>query len=150
MAGNLSKVAEWFASLVIFTGERNVDIRDLSGIPELVEPQDCPLLSPNPTGFCSAVEFVRLTMRPRKHQLTYTLSYILYYAPVTDGVSLFDAYEGLADAWSDTITVILDNETPSGAYDIRPAGVPQFGPVSDPSGALFHGCRFDLRVTEFN
>lgn len=154
MAGNLRQVAEWLSYLTPMSQEKSITIRDLAGIPEVVEPQACPLVSPDPDGFCSDVTFERLTFRAgvagRKYKLDYLLHYLLFAAPATDGLTLFDTYADLANAWSAVITEIIENETPDGAYDVRPDGTPAFGPVLDPSGQLFHGARFTLRVTEFH
>jgi hypothetical protein len=86
----------------------------------------------------------------RSYQLQYTLSYRLYYSPVAEGVSLFSGYHDMIDKWSTVLTTILANDTPTGAYDIRPTGTPIFGPIQDQTGNVFHGCQFDLLVTEFN
>jgi hypothetical protein len=152
MAMDLNRIAEWFASLAIFTGGKNVTIRDLTGIPETVEPQDCPLLVPDAEMYCTDLEFERLSFRTsagRRYRLGYTLHYVLYSSPVADGISLFATFSDLAQAFEDTITVLIDSEAIDGAHDIRPMSAPAFGPVVDPTGQLFHGCKFDLRVTEF-
>ena len=149
--GNISTVATWIAGLTI-TG---VTIKDLSGIPEVIYPQDCPLLVPDVNApYLQDVQYERLSFRTaaagRANRLDYSLNYVYYHAPVLEGVDLFEHYEALADAWSAIMTVIVADETPSGAYDIRPAGTPYFGLVRATDETPFHGCRFQLNVIEFS
>lgn len=149
MAANVTTVATWIAGLSV----DGLAIRDLSNIPEEVFPHQCPLLTPEPAQFVSNVVHTRISFRvgvARSYSLTYTLCYKLFYAPVAEGISLFSNYRGMVDKWSAVLTEIIENETPSGAYDIRPTGNPVFGPIADQTGNVYHGCQFDLLVTEFN
>lgn len=149
MAASIGTVTAWIAGLT-FTG---IGVRDITAIPEVVHPQQCPLLAPDPAGFVSGVSHARLSLRvntARSYSLTYTLHYVLFFGTAGEGVSLYSRYAGMAAAWGVVVTTILASETPNGAYDIRPTGTPTFGPVRDDTGTVFHGCKFDLLVTEFN
>jgi hypothetical protein len=43
---------------------------------------------------------------------------------------------------------VLDNPTITGAWDIQPQGAVDFGPVPDPAGNDFLGCRLVFHVIE--
>ena len=44
---------------------------------------------------------------------------------------------------------IIDNENLTGALEMDPLDALEFGPLPDPAGNLFLGCRFALLITEF-
>lgn len=147
--GNLTALATWVAGLT-FTG---VTAKDLSGVPDAVNPQDCPLLVPA-SKYATDVAFTRLTWRDaaggRSVELTYRVHYWLYYAPVLEGISYTANLAGALDAWRTVLNAVISNETPTGAaYDIRPAGDVNFGVVADPAGTRFWGCEVVFDVQEF-
>lgn len=149
MAFAYNAVADWIAGLTI-TG---VTVKSTNAIPESVQPMQAPLLAPDPVGFVGEMAVTRLSGRvgtARAYQVEYVLTYILYYAPVAAGVSLFTGYRGMLDKLSAIDVAIMANETPSGAYDIRPYGTPAVGPVQDETGTVYHGARIAFLVQEFN
>ena len=146
--GNLTTLATWLAGLS-FTGVKAVD---LSHIPDAINPQDCPLLVPAGR-YATNVAFTRLTLRDsvggRQVMLTYTVHYRLYAGAVQEGVSYTERLAGALDAWGAVINTVIANETPSGAYDIRPAGDVNFGILNDPAGTPYWGCEVAFDVQEF-
>lgn len=149
MAFAYNAVADWIAGLTV-TG---LTIRSTDALPEAVQPMQAPLLAPDPVGFVSEISVARLSGRvltARAYSVEYVLSYILYYAPVAAGVSLFTGYRGMLTTLSAIHAAIMANETPTGAYDIRPYGTPSVGPVQDESGNVYHGARLAFLVNEFN
>ena len=127
-----------------------VRIKDLDQMPDAVDTRDLPMLGPsaqNPT-FLTDWESVRITTAGNR-QISYTLNYTLFQAPVGADRGLFKQYpamvataEAVADVFN-SITVV------SGAQHIKLAAMPVFGPVRDASEQLFHGATIALRVTEF-
>jgi hypothetical protein len=149
MAFGYNALADWVAGLSI-TG---VTVRSTSNIPEAVLPQQCPLLAPDPVGFVSDMSVERLTGRigtARAYSVSYVATWILYAAPVAEGISLFTGYRALLTSLAAVHAAIMANETPTGAYDIRPYGTPSVGPMRDETGAGFHGARIQFLVNEFN
>lgn len=153
MAGNVNWVADWIKSLDWRIMMPSLNVVSTDAIPETVHAQDCPMLAPQPGNFVSDVTYERLSGRHidgRRAKLSYTLTYVYYHAPVAEGVSLFEGYRAALDAWSEIVTMLVENEDPTGAYDIRPTGTPAFGPVTDGAGNVFHGFRLALAVIEFS
>jgi hypothetical protein len=149
MAFGYNSVADWIAGLSI----AGVTVRSTNAIPEAVQPMRAPMLAPDPVNFVSDVTVERLSGRvltARAYSVEYVLSYILYYAPVAEGVSLFTGYRGMLTAVAAIQAAIMANETPTGAYDIRPYGTPTVGPVQDETGVTYHGARLSFWVQEFN
>lgn len=152
MAGNINFVADWLKGLNWHAVMPALNVVSTDNIPETVHAQDCPMLAPQPANFVSNVIYERLSGRHvdgRRAKLSYTLNYVYYHAPVAEGVSLFEGYRTALDAWSDIVTMFMENEDPTGAYDILPVGTPVFGPVTDGAGNVFHGFRMALSVIEF-
>ena len=83
--------------------------------------------------------------------VTYTLTYRLYHSKVGTGRSgLFDTFSGMVGKVGLFLDAIIANDTISGAVDIIPNSINNFGPVADPAGkSVFHGCDIGIQVTEF-
>ncbi len=149
MALALSTITAAIAALSV----SGVTIKDTSAIPKSVEPRDCPILYPRPDGFVSAFNVVRDSFgadSQARKTVTYTLTYRFLYAALgTDRAAVFDAYDDFAAKAFAILDVILANSTISGLVDLTPIDTPAWGPVSDPSGKMFHGTDISLAVTEF-
>ena len=149
---NLNPVATWISNLSI----AGMGIRDLHNIPEVIQPQDCPIMCPDmsPPAFMDSFTLKRLTMKDsvngRRFEVHYNLHYMMFYANAQEDISWLQKFGDLADMFSQAVTVMAVNETPDGAWDIRPTGAPHFGFVSDSAGTAFYGVRFTLAVTEFD
>lgn len=131
-----------------------VRIRDLDQIPTQVNERDCPILFPDPLNFVSAWELQRDSqgsnnLPAAKYTIYYTLTYSFLYAPVGAERPGLEKYAKMVDKLMEVIDVILANDDITGLIDIQPEQIDEFGPVPDPSGNQFIGCRLRLRVTEF-
>lgn len=128
-----------------------VTLKDLDEIPQAVLPRDCPMIYPKPDGFLSGlvIEIDSFGSTSAKKTVRYNLSYMFLYCPVGTGRGLFDVYAGMVAKALAFLDALIANDALTGAIDIQPAGVLQFGPVPDPAGNLFHGCQVDLAVQEF-
>ena len=130
-----------------------LNIDDTSGLQKRVKvnQQDCPLLMPRPDNFVSNLGFTRDTYGADAalKTMAYTLTYNFYYAPIAQGVGLFEKYDEMVTAAAAILLHLATNTNLSGATDILPESVPAFGAMADAAGTLFHGCEIALRVTQF-
>ena len=53
------------------------------------------------------------------------------------------------DKVMDFVDKMLVSDTITGAVDLTVEDISTFGPVSDPSGKMFHGCDIAFRILEF-
>ena len=61
-------------------------------------------------------------------------------------------YLTLIQAWltrCDFIDKMLVSDAVTGSVDLQVEDISAFGPVSDPSGKMFHGCDISFRILEF-
>ncbi len=148
--GNLTTLATWVAGLTMTGVTKKYD---LSNIPDAMQPMDVPALLPD-VPYMSNMQFTRLSYRVatvgRSKELQYDIGYVLFYAPVAQGVTLFEQYAGMADLWGVVLNAFISNETPNGAYDIYPTGTPLFGVLADAAGTPYFAVRFTLHVQEFS
>lgn len=134
-----------------------VRVLDMDEIKPEVLARECPVLMPEPLNFVSNIIITRDTSGAAswaKKTITYTLNYVFLYAPVGTGRELQKYGDMVKKAFAvldafishDDLTV---NTTYDEAVDISPVSVTEFGPVPDPSGGLYLGCRMQFVVTEF-
>ena len=127
------------------------DILDLDEIPENVDGRK-PVIFPKPDGFITALEVERMSqgsLGTALHDVVYTLNYRLCYGKVGEDRGLFKLYPDMVAIAVLFMNAILNNDVVTGLVDLSLAEAINFGPVSDPSGAMFHGCDFALQVLEF-
>jgi len=128
-----------------------IPIRDLSELPTSAMLQT-PVIIPKPDGFINNLAMTRDTYGSggnAKWTLTYDMTYRLLYAPI--GMNLdFGTYDNLISAIASSLVVFQTNDVLSGAIDIVVNTVSNVGPVSDPSGNVYHGCDFVLSVTQLS
>ena len=147
MSGNVVAIATSIAGLQI----PGIDIRDLDALPTSVNAADCPLMTPNPSGpFMSGLQFERQSFGPgyRQYTLRYTLSYVLFYAPIGESTRLYDVYQDMVDAVMRVVVAFAEMETIGGATEILLRDVPHLEVVTDTTGKGFHGAIFALDVLE--
>ena len=144
--------ADTIAASIAGLSVSGVTICDLDGIPEQVAARACPLLYPSPDGFLSGLRVERDSFGPAagaRKTVRYTLRYVYLHAPVGEGRGLFDVYKGMLQNTLAILDAIIADDALSGAVDVEPGAVTRFGPVTDPSGQVFHGCVIALDVVEF-
>jgi len=79
----------------------------------------------------------------------YTLTYRFLHSEIGLGMGILDAYPGMVDKVCDFIDKMLVSDAVTGAVDLTVEDISTFGPVSDPSGKMFHGCDIAFRILEF-
>lgn len=129
----------------------NVTIRDVNALTEIINPQDCPILSPRARGFISDVEIMRDSYGgdASLKRISYNLTYDFFYTPALEGAGLFEKYDNMVDAAIAVLLALATNTALNGATDVIPSPVSLFGPIEDTTGQVFHGCQFVLRVMQF-
>lgn len=129
-----------------------VTIKDINEIPDSVINGDCPMVIPKPDGFVSDFELERMAMSSgtaNVWNVSYTLTYRFLHSEIGLGLGILDAYPGMVDKVCDFVDKMLVSDTVTGAVDLEVADISAFGPVSDPSGKMFHGCDISFRILEF-
>ena len=128
-----------------------LNIKDVSAIPEAVNQQDCPVLAPRPDSFVTDFSVTRDSFGADSalKSAAYTLHYEFFYAPMLQGVGLFEKYDEMVTAAAVILNHLATNTALSGSTDILPASVPAFGAMADATGTLFHGCEIALRVMQY-
>ena len=129
-----------------------VTILNLDKIKDTVLNAECPIVYPNPDGFVSAFEVERAAISEGATSvwdIRYVLTYRFLHSEIGMGLGLLDKYGGMVDKVMDFVDKILISDTVTGAVDLELDDITSFGPVSDPSGRMFHGCDIALRILEF-
>jgi hypothetical protein len=127
-----------------------VNVRDAGKIPESVNPQDCPLLAPRPDNFVTNLSVEEESFggpAAARKSCRYTLNYNFYFAPVAEGHSLFEGYAAMVTKAA-AVLLALATTILSAAHEHQVSGIPQFGPVVDAAGTLFHGCVISVNVRD--
>ena len=128
-----------------------VRILDMDQIKAGVNERDCPVLFPEPLGFISDFTVERdsqgIPSQARK-TARYNLNYTFCYAPVGTGREL-EKYGDMVEKVFAILDEVILHDTITGLVDIEPDAVIEFGPVPDPAGNQFLGCRLRFRVMEF-
>lgn len=148
MTLSIVTVADSISKLTV-TG---VTIRDINEIPESANAIDCPMVYPNPDGFVSNLNVERMAMASgtaNVWDISYNLTYRFLHSEVGLGLGLFDVYDDMVDKVMDFADKILVSDAVTGAEDLALEDITTFGPVSDPSGKMFHGCDIILKILEF-
>ena len=112
---------------------------------------DCPLLAPLPNGFMSAPQITAVNMgtgTARKLNVTYTLTYRYFHAPIGQG-ELEQTWSEMVDNVAAILDVIFVSDALTGAIDFNLQGISEFGMVQDGSNNLYHGCDLTFSVMEF-
>ena len=128
-----------------------VQICDIDEIRTAVTDRDCPVLMPEPLNFMGNIVIVADAFGPastRKRTITYTLNYTFLYCPVGQGRELERYGDMVEKAFAILDGLILEDDL-TGSIAMNPVAVTEFGPVPDPAGNQFLGCRFQLQVQEF-
>ena len=111
-----------------------------------------PVLFPEPLGFITDFELERNSFGGGSVALQtarYNLNYTFLFAPIGAGRTGLDVYDEMVTKAAAILDAVIAINTFSGGVDIVPLSPLEFGPVPDPAGNQFLGCRFVFRVTEF-
>ena len=127
-----------------------VNLKALNAIPEGADARECPMVYPRPDGFLSGLEVIvdSFGSTAAKKTVKYILTYTYLYAPLGAGRGLFDLYEDMVTKALLFIDTVIANDAITGCVDIEPLDIKEWGPVSDPSGVMFHGAHISFGITE--
>jgi hypothetical protein len=143
----IATIADSISQLTV-TG---VNIKDLDQIPPDAT-RLTPVLFPEPLGFVTDFTLTRESQGSNtflaKYTVTYRLHYTFLHSPI-GSARILDLYDDMVGKAFAILDKIIDNDAITGAVDIQPAEAIEFGPVPDPAGNMYHGCRFVLQVMEF-
>jgi hypothetical protein len=110
------------------------------------------MVIPRPDGFMSDFEVERMAMSSGTSNVwdvRYTLTYRFLHSEIGLGLGILDAYPKMVDKVMDFVDKMLTSDAVTGAVDLTVEDIGNFGPVSDPSGKMFHGCDISFRILEF-
>ena len=130
-----------------------VTVKDITAIPEQVEPRDCPILFPSPDGWMSGgngepedgpTTFGTTTTRLWQFNRTYHYVYLHEVVGATRGLK--DIYSALATKADAIITAITRLNVTD--VDVKNVNISNFGVLSDPAGNSFFGFSLDITLRE--
>ena len=143
---HLRNVATAIAALEI----EGVTVKDLDQIPNTIEDRELPVLAPSShePAFLTDWEQEQISLA-RNRQTSYTLNYKLFQVPAGKERGLMKTYPGMVETAEAVADAFMALTNVPGCKYLTLSAMPQFGPVVDASGKLFHGAVISLRVTEF-
>jgi hypothetical protein len=142
MALDAGAIATGIAALSI----SGVTVKDITEMPEKVNPPDCPVLIPGPvwiTGGTGSNEGDPATFGPGMWVMQRGFAYRYFHAPVGSGRGLYDHYADMADKL-DAIQTAFTTLALAGV-DVMGIECSEFGMVGDPADNRFYG--FDIAVS---
>jgi hypothetical protein len=141
-----SSIAAW-----TITG---ITIKGITNIPEQAQ-MLCPILYPKPDNFVTnlSIPSDKLTFGTNGTEqatLIYTMTWRYLHSQIGGGLGgLFATYGSLITNIRAIAEYIANHDTVTGAANLRLLTLPTIGPVSDPTGNMYHGCDFDIYVEEY-
>lgn len=148
MALNVIGITSAIAGMAV----SGVTITDILGIPQNVNPPDCPVLFPQPSGWnggASAAQETTTTFgtaTTRYWQVSRTLNYIFLYSAVGSGRGNADNYAGASQAIDALIEKLLTLDM--SGVDVETVAHTALGVVEAPNKQRFTGCEFSVTVRE--
>lgn len=147
-------------SLAITTIAANLAELTVTGLNKIYDidaiPPDCtrltPCLIPEPLGYVTDFVVERNSQGSggtAKMTVTYNLHYTFLFVGIGEGRTGLDYYGDMVGMAYDILDVMIENDDLAGAIDLMIDDILEFGPVPDPSGNQYLGCRITLHVTEF-
>jgi hypothetical protein len=146
MGLHLATVADSIAGLTV----SGVTIKDIDQIPPDVT-RLTPILFPEPLNYVTNFSMSRDstgTDTDARKTAVYDLNYTFCFSPVGSDRPLALYNEMVAKVVL-IVNDILENSTITGCVDIELQNIPAFGPVPDPAGNMYDGCRLAFTVTDF-
>lgn len=144
-------------ALQIATVIESISELTVDGINILAEPPAevtrlTPVLFPEPVNFISDFVMERNSFgggSTAKMTVTYRLHYTFCFCAIGAGRTGLDVYADMIDKAALILDEVLAVDTMDGTIDIQPVEVVEFGPVPDPAGNQYLGCRFAFQIQEF-
>lgn len=130
-----------------------LNIRDVDGVYAVVNQQDCPLLQPHPAGFVTDLRFSRDSYGADVAYKTmrYMLHYDFFYAPVGQGVTMFNQYDEMVAAAAAILLHFATHTNLTGSTDFVPQAIPSFRGLADYASppTPYHGCEIAFEVMQY-
>ena len=129
-----------------------LSIKDITAIPEQVQPRDCPILFPHPVQFiqggAGGEEGLETFGTPtsRFWLFNQTYRYLFLYAPVGSTRGMIDIYSGYVSKIDSIMESLTELDVTD--VDVRNITVSELGVIEDPAGSKFYGCTIDIMVRE--
>lgn len=129
-----------------------LSIKDITSIPEQVQPRDCPILFPHPVQFiqggAGGEEGLETFGIPTSRFWLFnrTYRYLFLYAPVGSTRGMVDIYSGYVSKIDSIMESITELDVTD--VDVRNISVSELGVIEDPAGSKFYGCTIDIMVRE--
>ena len=143
-----------FVSIVLAIADLSipgVDIKDASSIPEggmLITP----VLFPRPdnfiTGFTPVVGTFGINGTVQR-TANYTLNYRYLHSTLGGMAGLYSTYESFLENVEAILEAILNDDTITGATNVRFGTIPAMGTVMDNAGNTFLGCDITIEIEEY-
>jgi hypothetical protein len=111
-----------------------------------------PILFPEPVNFLTDFTMVRDSFGGGSSALmtvTYQLHYTFCFVPIGSGRTGLDLYSDMTAMVAAIFDAIMAIDTLTGAIDIQPLAATEFGPVPDPAGNQYLGCRLAFQISEY-
>jgi hypothetical protein len=149
MSLDAGAIATGIAALTV-TG---ISIKDITAIPEQVQPRDCPILFPSPNGWMAGgngepsngpATFGSPT--GRMWVFNRVLNYVYLHSSIGAGRGLIDNIPGMSDNVDAIITKLLELDLAQ--VDIQNISIGAFGELNDPGGNSFFGTTIAVTVRE--
>ena len=129
-----------------------LSIKDITAIPEQVQPRDCPILFPHPVQFiqggAGGEEGLETFGTPTSRFWLFnrTYRYLFLYAPVGSTRGMVDIYSGYVSKIDSIMESITELDVTD--VDVRNISVSELGVIEDPAGSKFYGCTIDIMFRE--
>ena len=108
-----------------------------------------PCMFPEPVNFVTNFTTDRNTFGSSGFKtVEYDLNYTFLFTPIGAGRTGLDFYDEMLTKVGLIVDAVLANDTITGAWDIKTQGTTDFGPVPDPAGNQYLGCRLVFHVIE--
>jgi hypothetical protein len=110
-----------------------------------------PVLAPKPDGYITNIKPIVDTfgtMGSEQMTVQYVLTYRYYHAAIGQSLS-FGTYQVMITNIVTIMNAVMNNDTVKGATNLRFNGIPIIGPVTDPSGNVYHGCDIGIWIEEY-
>lgn len=126
-------------------------IRDIDELTEAINQEQCPILTPRPNDFVTGFTVERDSFGADAAYKTarYLLHYVLFYAPIAQGSTIFEKYDNMVTAAAVILNHFATNTNLTGTTEFFPVTVENFGLVQDATGTIFHGFPLTFSVMQF-
>jgi hypothetical protein len=131
-----------------------VTIKDITGIPQQVQPRDCPILFPHPdewkqggNGEPSDGSTTFGTPTGRTWIFNRTYKYVYLHASVGAGRGIYEQYTDMSDKEDAISTALTQLDITS--VDVKSVSISSFGTLKDPAGNGFYGFLVSITFREW-